>query len=400
MKRLRLNANQQTESLSFSNFEHHLQILSRPIDEYISEHWYLFTIGIYLVLVPLDMLRQIHDYRSISVSRFSSLETCHMNDWIIVVTVAFLSFTAIAFNRWRKLIPKTLKGVLESGRILTKSNDKSLDQECEQFLNGYQQALQSNTRHLLTIFLMILSLVVTLIPFSQLVAPKALDPSRAFGSIFVNVLAPLLWSYTSAVGAWVMWTTGLYIRKLTTTFTLSIQPSHPDQCGGMRPIGDFCFGMAIPILIGSIFLGFFGLSGILEKDVPVTIAANVGILCFALPLASLALLAPLWSIHRHMVEKKRIYENEFANRTAKIEERIKDSLEKDNIEQAKRAIEELEIIQALYPKHLSYPEWPFDRSIIIRFLTPQVVPIISLVAGLSPPFAEALRSVLAILTKT
>ncbi len=56
---------------------------------------------------------------------------------------------------------------------------------------------------------------------------------------------------------WTMYVSGWYVRELVLAIELSIQPFHTDQCGGLKVLGNFCFGLVSPILIGSaLFIGY------------------------------------------------------------------------------------------------------------------------------------------------
>ncbi len=132
-----------------------------------------------------------------------------------------------------------------------------------------------------------------------------------------------------------MGVTGWYIKNLTAKFDLSILPSHPDYCGGLKPLGDFCLRMALPI---------------------------------ALPLAAIAFFVPLWNIHLKMVARRDVYYDNFAERVAKLEGRIQSSLDKGLLDEARVAREEMEIAQVLHPDKIGYPTWPFDRRILLTFL--------------------------------
>ena len=70
---------------------------------------------------------------------------------------------------------------------------------------------------------------------------------------------------------------------------------------------------------------------------------------------------------------------------------MQSSLDKHDMEDAKAAREELEILQVLHPDKIMYPAWPFDRSILVKFLTPQIIPFLSLLSGLVEPLIGALR---------
>ena len=92
-----------------------------------------------------------------------------------------------------------------------------------------------------------------------------------------------------------------------------------------------------------------------------------------------------------MIEWREEYQDNFAERNALLEQRIQSSLDKQDVADAKAAKEEMEILQILHPDKITYPVWPFDRTILFKFLTPQIIPLLSLLSGLIGPFLDALR---------
>ena len=170
------------------------------------------------------------------------------------------------------------------------------------FIAHYRDALASPKRYFLSGFLMIVFGIL-----------YAFDIVRILSSERLNILVTILvvgsllalFSYLGGfycVGTltWAMYISGGYVRKLVRAFQLSIQPFHPDQCGGLKLLGNFCFGLVSPILISSgliigyilLFLSESGINAIYQ-------ALNVGfplllLLLYALPVILLAFILPLW----------------------------------------------------------------------------------------------------------
>jgi hypothetical protein len=177
--------------------------------------------------------------------------------------------------------------------------------------------------------------------------------------------------------------TGWYIKNLTEKFDLSILPSHPDHCGGLKSLGNFCLSTALPILIGAVYLSIWGIGDSMREGITIyNILPAIFLFLFALPLAAIAFFVPLWNIHRIMVARRDVYYDTFADRVAKVEEKIQFALDKETLDEARVAREEMEIARVLDPDKIGYPIWPFDRRILLAFLAPQIVPIASLVVQL------------------
>ncbi len=298
-------------------------------------------------------------------------------------------------------IPATFRFLFSKRDVSSVTPGSDVTQEYQRFLGEYRKALLSKKRYILIGVLLAVFLTVLLLwwiswGIREFIFPTTSDPLSSTierVNLFIQEgLGILLLVYFFGAGAWMMGTTGLYIKKLTTKFDLVIQPSHSDRSGGLRPLGNFCLNMALPLLTGSVLLSLYSIGNVLHVIPFWTGTANVVLVAMVLPLAFLAFFLPLWNIHLKMLDKKRTYEDEFAGQITKLEEKIHFSLGKGELEEAKRAKEEIELVQVLHPDKISYPVWPFNRGILLKFLTPQIVPVLSLVVQLGP-VVDALRKI-------
>lgn len=203
----------------------------------------------------------------------------------------------------------------------------------------------------------------------------------------------LLFVYLTINCTWVLASTGLYLRHITKRFSPIIQPGHPDNCGGLKFLGDFCLNMALIILSVALFLAIY----ILWRGYVLWTVASCALLIIFLIQAYYAFFTPLWSIHKKMLEVRARYEEAFARSMAKVEEKAHAALNEGSMEGIKTAKEDSELVQALHPDKIGYPNWPFNRREVIAFATPQIVPLFSLIVGLSPPISNALQNVLSVI---
>jgi hypothetical protein len=404
-------------SIDFDKFWDSFRLFPFRFDKYVFTHWYLFTIGLEGVLlilaVSLDLINGFaipaHDGLYYFLHDFHHSATYGvLTDWIYTSGIVTVSLIALAFNRWRRSIPTTFQELLSHGRISSIHENGDVKREYSSFLDRYQKTLLSRKRSFLLGAVFIIGVILT---WSNI--QYAYDSFRHYGSVIPyhplfgiagivqtmlydvvgTVVAVFLEGYFFVVGSWVLAVTGRYLKNLTLQFKFHIQPSHPDHCGGLRTLGNFSFGMALPILILSLLLGFYALIGFtpLGAYLLEPILATI-LLPFVLLLAAIAFFVPLWDIHRKMVDGRKEYEDDFADWTAKLEQTIQTSIENQEpinsqaLEKAKTAKEEMEILQVLHPDKVNYPVWPFDRRILIAFLTPQIPAILSLLADLVKHF--------------
>lgn len=372
-------------------------------EEYIYTHWYFFTIGLYLAFMLLGIsIDVIYGYlfheQAFYYLQYDFRNTVFfsdLTDWIYILGVVALSVIAIVFNAWRSGIYRKFELLMSNQRLRPLHREDDVNQEYRQFLEQYQQALLSNKRYWLVsaITLIYVGYILFALPqaFSYYsgVAKQVLPLLGIVGFVRFFVGTPLalfLEGYFFVSGIWVVATTGRYVKKLAQEFDFNIQPDHPDHSGGLRSLGDLCLGIALPLLILAVLLATYSLCGLFlpNSNLIEPVLADLLLFPVVLPIAAFAFFGPLWNIHQKMLNEKNAEEDKAANRIAALKEKIETLLDQENLEEAKATKEKLEIIQALHADNDRYPTWPFDRTILVKFLAPQVLSLLSLLVQLGP----------------
>lgn len=356
------------------DFWYSFRLFPLHFDEYAFDHWYIFIVGASLIYLTID---------------FANVKKNITNPLLISLGLV-LVLTVLAFNNWRRSVPKTFQTLLTKERTYSINQSGDIDEDYLTFIEDYQRTLLSNKR-----FFMISISIIIVVGFIFWGEFHYLFPASSDSLLIVQVAGALLkviiptslLGYFFGVAAWAMIISGKSVKDLISRFNLIIQPSHPDKCGGLRFLGSFCLNMALPFLIGISYLAIYSIQGtihpILENGLNlVQLASSTVLIIFALPLAAVAFFGPLWSIHNKMIQEKEVREDEFAVRIAKLERKIQSALDQGKIEEAKSAKEEREVLQVLHPDILDYPEWPFDKRIFLSFVVPQILPCISLILPL------------------
>ncbi len=152
-------------------------------------------------------------------------------------------------------------------------------------------------------------------------------------------------AYYIGILVWVLFISGWHIRELSRRFEFRIEPVHPDHCGGLRLLGDFCFELASPLVIGSaICIGYLGVMYLYvlvtaPHSVPVAFIVSVGFIIFFLLLlvlvASLGAFLPLWNIHTTMLKEREQAEENYVAHIAALREQIQTLLDNNQVEEAK-----------------------------------------------------------------
>src|SRR6266508_2809057 len=85
----------------------------------------------------------------------------------------------------------------------------------------------------------------------------------AYGTFMLIRLTFILAAFVAGLIAWRIVVIANTVAKLGKQFDFDLQINHPDGCGGLRPIGDLCLGLAyviapLPIMFGAwlVFINF------------------------------------------------------------------------------------------------------------------------------------------------
>jgi len=331
--------------------------LPSKLDRCIFRYIYVFIIGIYLLsellFIPIVFLQGISSFHGGEILLLSGLALFIA---VIIISVAW------SFNVWRLRAPKMLRDLLEKKRIYIADGDANASYL--RFLENYRDTLASPKRYFLIGFMMILNCI----PYAYSTYLFSIRHLNIFVTLLfivenlLGVLEALVISYCIGIVIWAIYISGSYIRKLVRVFKLRIQPFHTDQCGGLKVLGNFCFGLVFPILIGSaLFIGYiFAL--ILGKEFGTAILALVVgvvllfLLLYALPATIFALILPLWDIHTKMVSEGETDEDTYNARIGALREEIQALLDTNQVEEAKVLQEKKAVLETL---HTPYPTWPF-----------------------------------------
>lgn len=212
------------------------------------------------------------------------------------------------------------------------------------------------------------------------------------------VIAPIL-GIIVGVLIWRVGVIASFIGRIGEKFSLKIQVNHQDQCGGLKPIGDLAFYVAIIILIPSIFLSVWGfITTIFDNpalQLYITLWGDLfrQLLVLLSLFSILAFIQPLYKIHIRMEANAHLIKNELDILSRRIEilsfelRSQADILTPELGEEKLRAIE---FMKKVYEENKNIPTWPFNWRTVIQFASAQVVPVLSLI-GTSGPVVEIIK---------
>jgi intracellular septation protein A len=307
-----------------------------------------------------------------------------LTDWQMIIVAVGLVVISPIYLQWQSKIPETFQWLLGAQRISIEGDQ--LKKTYLEFLLDYQKMLSEKYwRYSFSILFCVFIFIFNWLD------PYYLDFIHngrymdAMITIIKRLFGLFFWGYLSGLTVWPVFATGSQISKLGKRFNMLVQPHHPDRCGSLKPLGDFCFSMTLPLVVVGIILILLSLGGISILDVNLSgtgedtiLFANVLLFAFFLPLTVITFFLPLWNVHREMVRQKTNYEDEFSNEILRLKDQLRNSIRKEcGWEEAKVAKEKIEILQVLNPQSVGYPVWPFRYNLVISLFSPQILGVIS-----------------------
>ena len=215
------------------------------------------------------------------------------------------------------------------------------------------------------------------------------------------VIAPVLGIFLGVL-VWRVSVIAYYIGDLGEKFSFKVQVNHLDQSGGLKPIGNLAFNIAIIILIPSIFFAvwgfittFFDTPG-LQGYIALWGSLYRQLLLILIFLSFFAFIQPLNKIHQRMDAYAQMVQAELDGISAKIEalsHELRTQADTLPPGQGEEKLHAIEFMKKVYNQNSHIPTWPFDTKTLIQFGSAQVVPILSLL-GTSGSMVDLIKGIL------
>jgi hypothetical protein len=299
-------------------------------------------------------------------------------------------------------------GRLEWPRIWPKIRSLRLPRDrYEAYMEELQAALNSRVSWLAGLVLAILMSMTFSYRYATFLHINT-DP----GALLMGL--PILWTYAIEHGAWaelafeipqilVAFVLGLFMwrlivlaygfHRLGDLFDINIQPQHPDQCGGMKPVGTMCLLAAAVIAVPAIFVGVW----IMLSQSPTSHYHGwVGFysaLWTLFAVGALMFLVPVYGIHRSMLRRRtqlRVSLDQFSVRVNELVHTLVVSAESAAPDQVEELSKQISQLQLVYASTDHIPVWPVDRGILQKFGTAQIIPLLT-VTNLAPIAAQRIQ---------
>lgn len=347
---------------------------------------------------------------------------------VVTVVIVLLAFQGLLAR-----VPQTLAALWRRKLILSRSNTAEEEQgpAGKQSLNPQEHAekyldyvneferLLNNRRGQLGMVIAFEILVNLWLGF--------LNPEFWYGSIpgrpnlFLRVLELIFDMAVAALlapMAWRLIIIGLQISRLPVLFDLKVQFEHPDQCGGLEPLGNLCLWNILIISLPLVFLGGWLLiaqgdtSGVsfYETTLPQSVLGQATyyaedftlLLGVLVPFTMMGFILPLWNTHRVMVEKRERLLTRLDEHVENITNEWNaavDQMGNLTTTEGNEKLARLEFARQIYQRQKRLPVWPINLNIFLKFASTQAIPWLSL-SGLGPGLIKLLGLIIDFVTSS
>lgn len=198
-------------------------------------------------------------------------------------------------------------------------------------------------------------------------------------AIVVILIGSFGFAYVLAFLLWYLFVIAGYLRRITPTFNLDIQPEHGDGCGGLQRLGQISLIIALVIILPTLVIAILWGAGALTVVDNLFFGALVILSCILI-LAPLAFFGPLWRVHSEMSAAKASYQDEAIANIAPFEQQLRQRIVRGQLDESdtQKLDRELTRLKALYPATQDFPTWPFSTGQLLTFLSSQFIAVVSI----------------------
>ncbi len=218
-------------------------VLPSRVDRVLFQYSYLYLLGLFFLT---ELLNTIY-----LLGKNSQVGGTFQGVGLSLLPTLTILAVLWRFHAWRVRAPHSLRDLVEQKRIALPEGDA--DGSYLRFLEHYRDALVSPKRYLLSAFLMIFISIVFAYNIVQTLLSAGPDPTVALLVVGKLLLVAFYLGgfYCIGILTWTLYISARSVRTLLRAFHLNIQPFHPDRCGGLKLLGNFCLGLGSPLLIAS-----------------------------------------------------------------------------------------------------------------------------------------------------
>lgn len=304
-------------------------------------------------------------------------------------------------------VPQDLRLVWTRGMIRSPNDSRRPTEAYRAFIGEFEETLNARWAWLVGAAFAVIGFASTFAMRTLLATgrwPEIDVVGYYFQKNFAINVVPL--GYLMGLLAWRVGVIAFFVNRLGKRFELAIQPKHPDRCGGLKPLGDWCLAIALLLLLPALYFSFWG---VLITFFPLSFKLVADLwggwyqqLLIVLSVAAVFLFVqPLYSIHLQMEQRRRDIQAELDELSHKIDEMMLELRTKADTltpEQGKQRLETLEFMQKVYDQSKHVPTWPFDADSLWRFVAAQAVPLLGLIST-TKPLVPVIQAVLSALPK-
>lgn len=322
-------------------------------------------------------------------------------DWFRISFAIAIILEFLVINKVFAEVPRTLAITWRRRLIAGQADaDGAGEQPAAEQFNAFLDRFEALLNH--KAYALVVGLIVSLAILRGTYPFVYRDAYGTFpGTISPIVYAESFLGFFFGLFAWRYVVIAWMVGRLANDFKLTMQAQHPDNCGGLEPLGALCLWNALILVIPAIILALW--LGV--ATLPAYTFFELWSPLFRQYLMLLTVLSiffffyPLGKIHQRMVEERGRLMEELDALTARADAilgRLRNEVDSLPVEESDEYLERLATFRKVFDENAQIPAWPFDWRIALKFSVAQVVPVLSLF-GLGQPLVNVIQSILSAL---
>lgn len=313
------------------------------------------------------------------------------------------------FVRLYNLVPEALQTLWNRGVLMSGEDGQTSEMAYVRFVEEFETRLNNRGGILFGLGVLPVGLTLFYWAFTQFSLETWL------GAMLRMILGPLS-TFLAGLILWRLIVIAYETSRIPHLFRLLVQPAHPDQSGGLEPLGKLCLNNAL-VVIGPVlyFVGWvvvLSLPDVLHSYPRIEAQVQVFEIYFKTGLIQVGLLGllvaellvfflPLVEIHQEMKRQQLRHQqhlDKLARRIDRINQELLQLVFGDDSTDPQKSLETLKWLRQVYQENKQFPTWPFNFEIALKLTTSVGVPFLSL-TGISKPILEVIGNLLSLVQR-
>lgn len=356
----------QSESQLSNELGFQLVIVRNPTEVFFFKNYYFIIPVVYSIYALLEF---------INLRVFPEA----LLDYVKIPTELALILALFFSNLFFREIPNRLNWLLSNKSIIRSKEDASKIS----FLKRFDRLLNHKRR----IWLGLLTLIFALVYYvwkiggiSRLISEAAF--SLEYIDLLLYIFPTVFYAYFVGIVVWKLLVTSFILYSIPNFFNVKVQFEHPDNAGGLMPIGLLSLSMIYVTVIPAIRSALVLVSRFIAVrfDIPYINPNDVLLFVFS-PLillagiaGSIVALIPIFKFHSIMEsQKERLVDsvNKLSDEIVELKQKLLVAAQQKDTSSCDEIQKQINLLEPVYKSYQDINTWPIDKKVLTKIWSAQ-----------------------------